>query len=433
MKIAWGTPTHQQSAIGRVSADVVGALVARGHQVKVIATEWEREDHPRHAFGVEVQDWRRLGAGWASDHDLLIANIGDHFLNHGGLFALFGALPTVGIFHDFYLYNLFNGWVWDGGRPENEQNRRRNEVLRATYGEAGAALRPEGNSGRQDFDSLAAQPPMTEWIAARCHGALTHADFYLERVAAACPGPAASAAMPVTARGVEPLPDRHGRKLRALTVGVMNPNKCVDRVIEAIAGSTLREALAYSLVGPISPEEGERLTGLAERLGFEGLEIHGAATDAELSDQLSQADIICCLRRPVLEGSSGSAIEGLLAGRPLLVADAGFYAELPDDLVFKVDAEVPVVDVRAQLERLADDEPLRQRSGAAGAAWATQRFDLGAYAARVETLAQETLSAMPILRVGADFGERLAALGLTPLDPAVARIGAEVSALLAPS
>jgi glycosyltransferase involved in cell wall biosynthesis len=270
---------------------------------------------------------------------------------------------------------------------------------------------------------------MTEWIARYCDAGLCHADFYRKRVLAACPGPVESAAMPVTPRKVAPL-TLGASQLVALTVGVMNPNKCVDRVIEAIATSPqLSAQLSYRLVGPISPQESARLTALAEGLSYGGLQIHGAVDDAALDQHLSASDIICCLRRPVLEGASGSAIEGLLAGRPLIVVDAGFYAELPDELVFKIDQEAPVEELRARLEQLCADPALRLASGAAAAAWARRRFDLGGYVAALEGLAAAMVEAKPILRLGADFGRRLASLGLRADDPAVARIGAATSDL----
>ena len=116
--------------------------------------------------------------------------------------------------------------------------------------------------------------------------------------------------------------------------------------------------------------------------------------DDVLVARLEDSDIICCLRKPVMEGASGSAIEALQSGRPTIVADAGFYAELPDNLVFKVPADVPLEDVRRQLERLVADEALRRRVGARARPWATDRFNVERYATSVERLARKTVDSL---------------------------------------
>ncbi|HQN50533.1 MAG TPA: glycosyl transferase family 1, partial [Phenylobacterium sp.] len=133
------------------------------------------------------------------------------------------------------------------------------------------------------------------------------------------------------------------------------------------------------------------------------------------------------LRNPVLEGASGSAIEGLLAGRPLIVADAGFYSDLPNDLVFKVPADIGLASLTAQLERLARDEGLRMHTGAAARLWAESHFNLEAYVLALEGLIHDTISANAVLSIGKNLGGELASLGLTAEDPAVERISAVLS------
>jgi glycosyltransferase involved in cell wall biosynthesis len=236
--------------------------------------------------------------------------------------------------------------------------------------------------------------------------------------------------MPFAGRDVPPLKVRASQAVTVLTVGVMNANKCVDRVIAAIGASpTLTGVVAYRLVGPIEPAEADRLATLAAEAGVD-LAIHGAVADQELDAHLAAADVICCLRNPVLEGSSASAIEAMLAGRPLIVADAGFYGELPDELVFKVAADVPVADIMQALERLVADEPLRRRIGGKARAWAERSFSLAGYAQALEDLAGETLRALPVLSVGRQIGAELAGFGLGAQDAAIDRIGATLAEIL---
>ena len=74
-----------------------------------------------------------------------------------------------------------------------------------------------------------------------------------------------------------------------------------------------------------------------------------------LQDYLRDADVIASLRWPALEGASASAIEGMLAGKPVIVTDVGFYQTLADSCVLKVRSEHMVEDLAAHLVHLAQD------------------------------------------------------------------------------
>jgi glycosyltransferase involved in cell wall biosynthesis len=405
--------------------DVCRALIARGHDISIIATETSDIEDERLNISANIFSHKHITAEIIRrDFDICIANIGDNYAFHGGIFDIVGIIPTVGIFHDFYLYNLFNGWTWArrGDLPREVVHDR--EVVE-TYGAGSLSEAEKARSGDLTLSEIARQLPMTEWVARLCDGAVAHSSFYAQRLAAACPGPQVTASMPVTGRGVPPLGPRGASRVIALTVGVMNPNKCVDQVIEALASTPALTAVRYRLVGPIQPPEAERLTALAANLGYSGLEIHGPVDDAELERHLAETDLICCLRNPVLEGASGSAIEGLLAGRPLIVA--GFYSDLPDSLVFKVPADIDRLALVSQLERLVLDEPLRRRAGAQAQTWAEQQFNLEAYALALEQMIADTLAARPVLDLARGIGTELKALGLKADDPAVTRISAALA------
>ena len=436
LRIAWASPVNTGSAIGRVSADVTDALIDRGHDVRLIATEADPAlaASSRHPAVAECEhfsavDFDRLG----EETDAVVVNIGDNYAFHAGVFPLLERGGCVGVFHDFYLYNLLRGWseASAGGRPASWARARRIQAVTDTYGAPLAGLAARAESGEASLEAIAARMPMTEWLAARCAAALGHARFYLDRLAAGCPGPVEMARLPVRGREVAPLAPRDSGEIRLLTVGVMNANKCAAEVIEAIAGApALRERIAYDLAGPIDEGERARLGALSSRLGYRGLAIHGPVGDDRLKALLEAADILCCLRRPVLEGASGSAVEALMAARPVLIADAGSGAEIPDEVVFKVPPACHPGDIAAQLQRLADNAVLRRTAGAKGKAWALETFSLPAYVDTLEALIRAAIVAWPAQAVGRALGREIAALGLGPGDPAVARVEAVLAPLL---
>jgi glycosyltransferase involved in cell wall biosynthesis len=434
LRIGWASPINAGSAIGRVSADVADGLIDAGHQVRVIATErYHRPAQVNHATKAEIFHWSQLDlTRLAEEFDVVVVNVGDNFLFHAGIFPLMDKMPCVGVFHDFYNYDLFLGWLADAFADRGDPWRiaQHDQSVIQTYGPGLAEIAARARRGELSLETLAERMPMAEWVARRCGGALAHADFYADRLLNSCAGPVEVAPMPFRPRKVAPLPRRTGRDLNVLTVGVMNPNKCAAEVIEAIAGSeSLRRRTKYRLAGPIEPGEAQRLTALAASLGFEGLIIDGAVDDRVLEQRLEEADIICCLRRPVLEGSSGSAIEAMMAGRPAIMVDDGFYAELPDDLVFKLPPDFDVGALTTRLEALAQNEPLRRAVGARASHWALDHFSLAGYVDAVSDLLRDAIAAQPLLSLGRGLGQRLRQLGLDPLDPAVGRIADEVMAM----
>ena len=88
----------------------------------------------------------------------------------------------------------------------------------------------------------------------------------------------------------------------------------------------------------------------------------------ELWSLMAACDAIVSLRSPTMGETSGSAIRALSLGKPLVVSDVGWFAELPDDAVLKVPVDEHEEDtLAAALEALADPT-VRRAMGAAARA-----------------------------------------------------------------
>jgi glycosyltransferase involved in cell wall biosynthesis len=425
LKLAFGSPALSQSAIGRVSAAVIEELIARGHEVDWIRLERDQsladELHPTRAH---FRNWRDLGAQQLIEYDQIIVNLGDHFPFHAGAFHLMAHMPVLGVFHDVFLFNLFRGWsvIQDGEDPFDR------EII-ATYGARTLAQIRSGEIDVNDLSVLAARLPMTEWLARRCAGALAHSPFYVERLEASCPGPVAMARLPWPARGIAPPPSREGDDVRVLTIGVVNPNKCVEDVIHAIASDEgLRRRVIYDVAGPVDEDVRKRLATLAGTLGVH-VNLLGAVSDSVLEHCIEAADIISCLRRPVLEGASASLIEGLLSARPVVVCDAGAYSDVPDGACVKVPEAFALEDLSAALKSVCESASRRMKIGASGAAFAHRAYALGPYVDTLEELIRATIIAGPKLQAAARLGQKLAALGLSPYDRSTERLANSLRAL----
>jgi glycosyltransferase involved in cell wall biosynthesis len=419
MKIAWVTPFSRRSAIGRVSASVTAALVRRGHQIAIVRSESARGDNMQtHQTVLPIYWWQDIYTQNIDYlYDLIVLNVGDNYNYHAGIMAFIDRGICLGIFHDFYIYNLFQQWILQNDFSQDTYDQ---EVL-LTYGNSSLSLARAAWRNEAPLQDVADSLPMTEWIASRCGAALAHSRFYLARIEAACPGPVDVAPLPFDSRDVPLLFHRNRNEVVLLTVGVMNPNKCVAEVIKAICTTPLlRERCRYRLAGIVSEAEQARLASIASEGGFNKLDFLGEIDDATLTKELANSDAVICLRRPVLEGASASAIEAMKSGRPVVVTNAGFYRDLPDELVFKVSPSVEEVEVAELLERLVQDESLRVDSGRKAQAWACDTFATERYAAALEALAKDFIRAKPVLSLARRVGHELTTLGVRAEDPGVA-------------
>lgn len=437
MKLLWLTPFLRASAIGRFSAIVCDALVDAGHSCTIVRTELpEIQEEDPHETRCDVIGYQDLNpAVDPADYDAVILNIGDNYRFHAGIFPFLDTPLSVGIFHDFYLFNLFNGRA---ASEEWTEPRMLAEVMSVygTYSEADWLAHHDADTPLWDrVAEIADSIPMTEWIALRCLSAVAHSGFYRHRIDAVCPGP--SAVIPLawtreadtTSASTGSNAKNADQLLKLVTFGVMNPNKCADRLIEAIgSNSDLARRIEYRLVGSIDDDERDRLTALAQDKGV-ALQILGRVSDEELEQELAEADIVSCLRKPVLEGGSASAIEAMLVGRTMLVCDAGFYGDLPDDCVVKIDPQARPDDIASALKTLLENDADRAGYGERARRYAKDTFTAERYARDLVALAERTVEAAPFLDLCKRLAWDLERVGVSPASPTIDRVAAMVEAM----
>jgi glycosyltransferase involved in cell wall biosynthesis len=176
--------------------------------------------------------------------------------------------------------------------------------------------------------------------------------------------------------------------------GHLNPAKRLPQLLEASALLRRRvpEALLL-LVGSLSP--GLELDPVYDRLGLrpgEDVIRVDYVDEARLWSLLSACEVCVNLRYPTMGETSGVVVRALSLGRPLVVNDVGWFAELPDEAVVKVpvgEGEVPAIT--DALELLARNHELRTRMADAARSLAQGEHQLDrvaeAYVAALEEAA----------------------------------------------
>jgi glycosyltransferase involved in cell wall biosynthesis len=155
----------------------------------------------------------------------------------------------------------------------------------------------------------------------------------------------------------------------------------------------------------------------------------GYVDERRLWALMGACDVHVSLRSPTMGETSGTAIRALTLGRPLVVSDVGWFAELPGGVALKVPVgDEEVADLTAALRLLVERPDAREAMGVAARALATGEHDLARvaelHAAAFELVAGGRAVADDVLR---EVGEAAAGVGISPGTPEAAEIARRLS------
>ena len=383
MKILWATPWNKDSAIARVGAMVIEELQRMRVTVCVVRTEVAAlveskgfPSPPLARFPFQV--------GSLEGFDAVVVNFGDNWPFHGKGLQFLTATPCIAVLHDATLFNFYREEAHFSGNPD---------AVTKFFNEASADYGPLASSsadfkfGDADWNMTAAEQwPCMHKIAAQAHAVVVHSNHCIECLPQPVRCKTHVLMLPAFAtpwkQPAPPLLD--GGQILLCTIGHINENKRVASVIKAIAASAvLKERVIYVLAGPIEDALRDALQALAADLGLRGLRVLGRVTDREMSECLNASHIVCCLRHPTIEGGSASALEVLQYGRPTLVTDSGFYRQIPDEYVWKVDPNREEPDIIRHLENICSDYSKALEKAGRSPAWVSDNCSAKHYAEKI--------------------------------------------------
>jgi glycosyltransferase involved in cell wall biosynthesis len=143
---------------------------------------------------------------------------------------------------------------------------------------------------------------------------------------------------------------------------------------------------------------------------------------------MAACDVCVSLRAPTMGETSGSAIRALSLGRPLVVSDLGWFAELPDDAVLKVPVDAREVSrLAAALTLLLERADLREAVGRLGREYVEREHGVERVA-ELYAAALEEAAGGAAVRDGVLTEIALAAAdsGIEPASPEAAELGARL-------
>jgi glycosyltransferase involved in cell wall biosynthesis len=411
MRILWATPFNERSAIALFSLEVCRELTARGHDLTVFRTECGESA----ALAAKAAQFPIIETNQNFDehaYDIIVLNLGNHSPNHGGGLDIAARHLPFLIFHDAEMRDFSWGM-------RHSQALDIDELARGTAGEADVdPIIPDG-----------ARDHLAFYSSLGC-GAIVHGPHYRGSVAHSSSGPVGVVPLCFPDIGaISPRPS-HTPPYRILIFGVINPNKQVERVLQAMRLLRDTTACELHLVGPIEDRARGSYSALALELQLPGPHCHGFVSDAELCEHIASADVVCCLRHPVSEGGSASLATALYAAQPVIVCDAASYTMVPDHCVSKVSYGENAADLAVALRQILEDKESASRKGAAGRAWALRAHSTKSYVDTLTPLLDEALSILPWLRTARQLAKALPLghrLGPTSTGGQLASIMAELS------
>jgi glycosyltransferase involved in cell wall biosynthesis len=346
--------------------------------------------------------------------DVALYHVGNSPEAHAWIVDALRRRRGVVVLHDFVLHHLVAGITIGRGDRRgylDAMQRDAGVVGRLlAHGVVDHVLPPVWEERAQDF-------PLAWEVLKHADGVVCHSG-YVEHEARAYgyEGPIwviPMPAWPMVTPADRLLPERHFPVIACC--GHLNAAKRIPELLAAF--ERVRRRFPHALLvlaGGAAPSL--RL----ETLSFdEGVLRLGYQDEGHLWRVLADSDISVNLRWPTMGETSGMAIRALSLGKPLVVSDAGWFSELPDSVVAKIPVdEFEVATLATMLERLAEDDRLRTRVGAAGARYVREQHDLG-HVADLYVIALEQVAGGPAVRdaVLGDVARAAYEVGIESDDP----------------
>ncbi len=311
----------------------------------------------------------------AAGYDAILYQLGNS-REHAGIYQLLLRHPGIVVLHDGTLHHLVvDGTLHRGNTPAYLRE------MAYAHGAEGydAAVQIVRGSGIFPFYRF----PLIKRAVDAARGVIVHSQAVRQAVLAARPDVPVHVIdhfsfPPVPAfRTREAMLSALGWPSGALVVasfGQVTHGKRAERVLEAFARFNAQIPHSRLLwVGDFAPEYDLRPE--IRRLGLDNrVRLTGRVPAGGLADYLSHCDIAINLRYPTTGEASGAVMRLLAYGKPTLVSNAGWFRELPDGGVAKV--EVGPGELQAIVDwlcRLSADRALYSRISVAAQEYATPR------------------------------------------------------------
>jgi 2-polyprenyl-3-methyl-5-hydroxy-6-metoxy-1,4-benzoquinol methylase/glycosyltransferase involved in cell wall biosynthesis len=409
MKLAYFSPLNPQpSGISDYSEELLPQL-AHGADItlfvdgfrptnEALLAQFECVDYATRSIDKQLREF-----------DAIVYHVGNDHRYHTRIVETMRATPGIAVFHDLALQDFFLGLA----RERKDLRIYLDEML-ACHGEKERRLAEE-HLRRGSVPPHVAAPlsyPLNCRLARDSEGIITHSEWARARLQSATAVPVRRINMPVSAGPTAELARKRDLgKVAIASFGLITPGKGIEQVLRVLA--TLRDEFDfhYTLVGADNSYFNVR--ALIDEFGIgDRVTITGHVSLAEFQQRIAETDIALNIRERTVGETSASLCRIMAAGVTAIVADMGWYSEIPDDAVIKVPLDVHAdALLRAYLRRLLDDEAFRKRVGENARRHMLAEHSLEQAATGYLEFIAEVIARRPRRRLVAGVAKELATLG----------------------
>ena len=384
MRIACVTPFFEGNSVGSVAERIGLEMQKAGHEVALIGTGRP----PYWKTGLELitlGEFGRLDPERLRGFDAVVYHVGNH-PSSSPILWLMERVPGIVILHDRFYADAYYAYGEYLAKPKQF-----GAIAEGYYG-------AEGLSFAWRFASKDILPEemhrftFLEPLLKNATAAVVHYDEYGDQIRALANIPVESSYRPGYPIVESPSPAlRGGAEFMLAYVGCVTRHRCLPLLFEVLrARPDLLARTRLAVVGLIEdPEYAEYLQRLAVEYGIDR-EIVWAfnATDERKHQILASADAAFNCRTLNSEGLSGSLMEQMSHGLPVIVNANGFALEAPADAVCFVAQDAMREGIERAMEMLIRDPEERRAIGKRARLWAQNDEASAAYAAAIVRLAE---------------------------------------------
>ena len=267
--------------------------------------------------------------------DVALYHVGNDPDEHGWIADALFERPGVVVLHDFVLHHLIAGITIGRGNGR--------AYLAAMERELGVVGRLVGLGVLDNllpllWETRPEDYPLAGQVLDAATGLIVHSSYVGRRAReAGYAGPLWRIPHPAWPRPETAPEEIHGEPLIGC-FGHLNMNKRVPHLLDAFARLQRRRPGARLLLAGAAAERFD-LDRRLERLGLvesDAIVRLDYVPEARMWSLMAACDVLVNLRSPTMGETSGSVIRALTLGKPLIVSEVGWFAELPDGVALKV-------------------------------------------------------------------------------------------------
>src|SRR5689334_19917192 len=355
--------------------------------------------------------------------------MGNDHRYHAGILEAMQTRPGVVVLHDFALQDFFLGLARDRNQPELYLRE-----IEFCYGTKARAVAEESlrRGAVPPFVSQPLEFPLNERIVGLAEGVIVHSRWVLDRLKDVGGVPAVH--IPHLVNFDEDVSLAHGQRngeVRIASFGLITPGKGIELALRALSRLRGSHSFRYTIVGDPNLHYDVRRLIRDHKLA-DLVEVTGHVSLEEFKQHMRETDIALNLRERTVGETSGCLCRLMGLGVCSVVADVGWYGELPDDCVVKVPLDSRTDSLlTAYLERLIEDETLRRRIGWNARRYAYAQHHVDRSAAAYLEFIDRVISRRAKRAVVAGIAGELVQLGAVASDEALLQsVAREVSVLL---